>query len=274
MATYGEYLARGIDPLAATAWAAADTEDDDDESENVERQFNRPSEEQPDVLSEALNDARLRMSPAPYPAIGHDSTGVVGLHVDRDHTPLRLELCSDWSEDLAVAMLPSAILSAYRSALDRQYRNARIASDNEACQPIPPPEPSTPAEGYRCAPRSTRDIGNDVRDCINRADFLIEELKAEAVRRERDAAPTAAPRSVEVQLDGPWLTVCQINAEWAAEVTAARLMTEFSAAVQRAKDESEEAAPSPLDDAKSALIAELNSLARESLTALRNLTDG
>lgn len=274
MATYGEYLARGIDPGAATAWAAADAEGDDDESENQARQDGSPSEKQPDVLSEALNDARLRMSPAPYPAIGHDSTGVVGLHVDRDHTPLRVELRSDWSEDLAVPMLPAAILSAYRSALDRQYRNARIAFDNEACQPISLPESSAPVEGDRCAPRSARDIGDDVRDCINRADFLIEELKAEAVRRERDAAPTAAPRSVEVKLDGPWLTVCQINAEWAAEVTAARLMTEFSVAVQRAKDESEEPAPSPLDDAKSALVAELNSLARESLAALRILAEG
>src|ERR1700712_5794765 len=205
MATYGEYLARGIDPGAATARAAADAEDD--ESENLAQQHNSASEKQPDALSEALNDARLRMSPAPYPAIGHDSTGVVGLHVDRDHTPLRLELRSDWSEDLAVPMLPSAILSAYRAALARQYRDARIASDDEACQPIPPPESATPVEGYRCAPRSARDIGDDVRDCFNRADSLIEELKAEAARRERDAAPTAAPRSVEVQLDGPWLTV-------------------------------------------------------------------
>jgi hypothetical protein len=274
MATYGEYLARGIDPAAATSWAAADAADGDDESENAARQHSSPSEKQPNVLSEALNDARLRISPAPYPAIGHDSTGVVGLHVDRDHTPLRLELGSDWSEDLAVPMLPSAILSAYRAALARQYRDARIAFDDEACQPIPPPESSTPVEGYRCAPRSARDIGDDVRDCINRADSLIEELRAEAVRRERDTAPTAATRSVDVQLDGPWLTVCQINAEWAAEVTAARLMTEFSVAVQRAQDESEEAAPSPLDDARSALVAELNSLARESLDALRNLAEG
>ena len=38
MATYGEYLARGIDPAAATAWAAADAEDDGDESNNLAQQ--------------------------------------------------------------------------------------------------------------------------------------------------------------------------------------------------------------------------------------------
>lgn len=272
MATYGEYLARGIDPAAATAWAAADAEDDGDDSNNVAQQHNSLSETRPEVLSEVLNDARLRMSPAPYPAIGHDPTGVVGLHVDRDHTPLRLELRSDWSEDLAVPMLPSAILSAYRAALDRQHRDARIASDEEACQPVP--DSLTPLEEYRCAPRSAKNIGDDIRDCINRADFLIEELKAEAARSEGAAALTAAARSVEVELDGPWLTVCQINAEWAAEVTAARLMTEFSFALQHAKDESEKPAPSLLDEARTALIAELNSLARESLAALRNLAEG
>src|SRR6185312_3358965 len=102
MATYGEYLARGIDPAAATAWAAADAEDDGEEPKNAAQQYSSLSESQPEVLSEALNDARLRMSPAPYPAIGHDPTGVVGLHVDRDHMPLRLELSSDWSAELAI----------------------------------------------------------------------------------------------------------------------------------------------------------------------------
>ncbi|MDT5138110.1 MAG: hypothetical protein QOD58_2372, partial [Mycobacterium sp.] len=52
MATYGEYLARGIDPAAATAWAAADAEDDGDDSNNVAQQHNSLSETRPEVLSE------------------------------------------------------------------------------------------------------------------------------------------------------------------------------------------------------------------------------
>jgi hypothetical protein len=271
MATYEDYLALGIDPATATSWATADVED---ESEGAVVELISVPDPDSETLSEALNDARLRTSPAPYPAVGHDSTGVVGLHVDRDHTPLRLELCSDWSEDVAVSTLPSAILSAYRAALDHQYRDARIASDEEACQPVPPPDVLTPLEEYRRAARLVRNIGDDVHDCISRADTLINALKAEAAERECAAASAAAPRSVEVQLDGPWLTVCQINAEWAAEVTAARLMNEFSVALRRAKGTSEMPAPSPLDDAKDALIAELNSLARESLAALRDLAEG
>jgi hypothetical protein len=271
MATYEHYLAPGVDPATATSWATADVAD---ESEGAAAELISVADPDSETLSEALNDARLRTSPAPYPAVGHDSTGVVGLHVDRDHTPLRLELCSDWSEDIAVSALPSAILSAYRAALDHQYRDARIASDEEACQPVPPPDVLTPLEEYRRAARLVRNIGDDVHDCISRADTLINALKAEAAERECAAASTAAPRSVELQLDGPWLTVCQINAEWAAEVTAARLMNEFSVALGRAKGTSEKPAPSPLDDAKDSLIAELNSLARESIAALRDLAEG
>src|ERR1700738_3467556 len=171
MAAYGEYLARAMDPATATAWAAADAEDDDEpapaprwcESENIAQQYNSPSGARPEVLGEALDDARLRMSPAPYPVIGHDSTGVVGLHVDRDHTPLRLELPSDWSQDVAIRKLPSAILGAYRAALDRQYHAARIASDEEACQPVPTADSLTPLEEYRCAPRLAQNIRDDIR---------------------------------------------------------------------------------------------------------------
>ena len=271
MATYEDYLALGIDPATATAWATADAED---EPEGIAAKPNSTSDRHSETLSEPLHDARLRMSRAPYPAIGHDSTGVVGLHVDRDHAPLRLELRSDWSEELAIRSLPSAILSAYRAALDSQYRDARVAPNEEACQPVPAPDCLTPLDEYRGAPRLAKNIGDDVRDCINRADLLLEELKSEAARRERDASLTTAPHQVEVELDGPWLTVCQINAEWAAEVTTARLMTEFSVALQRAKDESGKPIFSPSDDAKNALIAELNCLARESLAALRNLAEG
>jgi hypothetical protein len=185
MATYEDYLALGVDPATATCWATADVAD---ESEGAAAELISVADPDSETLSEALNDARLRTSPAPYPAVGHDSTGVVGLHVDRDHTPLRLELCSDWSEDIAVSALPSAILSAYRAALNHQYRDARIASDEEACQPVPPPDVLTPLEEYRRAARLVRNIGDDVHDCISRADTLINALKAEAAERECAAA--------------------------------------------------------------------------------------
>lgn len=129
-------------------------------------------------------------------------------------------------------------------------------------------------EEYRSAPRSAKNIGEDVYAVSDRADRFIAELRSEKARRELDAAVTGPPRTVGVRIDGRFMVDCQINAAWAAQATAPRLMDEFYVAVQRAKDESEAASPSLLEGEKQALMAELNSLTRESLAALRYLAEG
>jgi hypothetical protein len=292
MPGYEEYLARGVDPATARAWADADA-DADDEFEEADPELSaakyvvrqQPSlitsiapqtaaslgigSEQAQTLNETLHDLSLRTGPAPNPAIGRDPTGMVSLHVDREHTPFRIELRNDWDEKLSAETLPTAIFGAYRAALDIQHNEARDAASHEK-----PPQPATlrdligPLDAYRDGPRSLDSFRSSVYAACDRANRLVAELDAEAAALKLPAAP-AEPRTVTLQLDGPWLVGCQINAAWASEVAAARIMNEFAVALQQARESAHSAAQSSLEGEKQALLAELGNLTREGIAALQ-----
>ena len=101
MPGYEEYLARGVDPATARAWADADADADaDDEFEEADPELSaakyvvrqQPSlitsiapqtaaslgigSEQAQTLNETLYDLSLRTGPAPNPAIGRDPSDV------------------------------------------------------------------------------------------------------------------------------------------------------------------------------------------------------
>lgn len=128
MVSYEEYLAQGADKITARAWADADREAEADEpvwaakprrldfsgrqerprtattAAGLSSSVGSPPAEDPE-LSQALDDLQLRVGPAPAPAVGRDPTGMVGLHVDREHTPVRLELRTEWAKALSAATL-------------------------------------------------------------------------------------------------------------------------------------------------------------------------
>lgn len=289
MGSYEDYLAQGMDPATARAWADADAAEEDEEyrspSEPEQASFTVPQHFpaftaiSPEAaasiglgptaaaaLTGTLHDLRLRTAPAPGPALGRDLTGMVGLIVDEQHTPVRLELRNDWAESLSAEMLPTAVFGAYRAALNIQYQQAREAASQE-----PPPQPATlqdligPMDDFRDPPRSLDSFRRDVYAACDRADQLSAELESEAATRKAAIPPQA--RTITVQLDGPWLVGCQINSEWAAEAAGARIMNEFAAALQQAREQ--QAAGSPLEDEKRALLARLSNLTREGIAALQ-----
>ena len=291
MGTYEEYLDKGVDPATARAWADADAAGEGEGQlppSEPETSNNIALQQYPGItaispaaaasmglgptaaetLNGTLQDLRLRTGPAPGPAIGRDATEMVSLHVDENHTPVRLELRTEWAETLSPEMLPTAIFGAYRAALNIQYEEARSAARSQ------PPQPAAtlqdligPLDDYRDAPRSLDRFREDVYSACDRADRLSAELASEAAAR-KDVASPPAPRTLAIQLDGPWLVGCEVNAAWAADAAAARIMNEFAAAVQQARDE-QSAAGSPLEGEKQALLVELGNLTREGIAALQ-----
>jgi hypothetical protein len=280
VATYEEYLARGVDSGTARAWSRADAEDEDEDDYPA----HIAGMSTPQIASGfgpdpgfdlALREVQLRLGPAPHPVTGRDSTGMVGVQVDRQHTPQRLELRNEWDEAISARMLESAIFAAYRAALDIQYQQA--SADDSGSHPRP--ELAVPGyldftAGYFGVPRSPAAVGEDVRAAMDRADRLIDEMKDQASRRGLISPLNEPPRTIKVELDGHLMSGCRVNAQWATQVTAGRLRDEFFIAVQRAREESASAESSPLQGERDALIVELNNLARESLAELRYLAQG
>jgi hypothetical protein len=295
VATFEEYLAQGVDPGSARAWSRADDEDEEGDTAYVapvrrSEPGYRERHDEPaagmttpqtalgfgtDPGSDlALREVQFRLGPAPHPVTGRDSTGMVGVHVDRQHTPQRLELRNEWDEAISARVLETSIFAAYRAALDTQYQQSADDSGSH-----PRPEHAVTdyldfAAGYFGVPRSPAAVGEDVRAAIDRADRLIDEMKDQASRRRLTSPLNESPRTIKVELDGHLMSGCHVNAQWATQVTAGRLMDEFFIAVQRAREESASAESSPLQGERDALIAELNSLARESLAELRYLARG
>lgn len=289
MGTYEEYLAQGVDPATARAWADADADAGEPAEPAaaapptyvVTQQFPGFSAISPEAaasigldpdaataLNGTLHDLRLRTGPAQGPAVGRDGTGMVGLYIDEQHTPVRLDLRTDWAERLSAEMLPAAVFAAYRAAMDIQYEDARAAADRQPAQPAASLQDLIGSlDDYRDPPRPLERFRADVYSACDRADRLSAELASEAAAR-KAAESSTAPRTIAVQLDGPWLVDCQINAAWAEQAAAARIMNEFAAALQRAKDE-QSAAGSALESVKQALLAELGKLTREGIAALQ-----
>lgn len=292
MGTYEEYLTQGVDPATARAWADADAEADAEadaqepaapapSTHDVPQQLPSFDAISPEAaasmgldagaataLNGTLHDLRLRTGPARGPAVGRDGTGMVGLYIDEQHTPVRLDLRTDWAARLSAEMLPAAIFAAYRAAMDIQYEDARSAAGTQPAQPAATLQDLIGSlDDYRDPPRPLERFRADVYSACDRADRLSAELATEAAARKAAESP-AAPRTIAVHLDGPWLVDCQINAAWAEQAAAARIMTEFAAALQRAKDE-QSAAGSALESAKQALLAELSKLTREGIAALQ-----
>ncbi|BDB43722.1 MULTISPECIES: hypothetical protein [Mycobacterium] len=293
MGTYDEYLSQGVDPATARAWADADAADTDavdeaaGQSHEPRHRFVAPPLQAFTALSpetaaeiglapaaaaafaDTLQDLRLRTGPAPGPAIGRDTTGMVALTVDEMHTPLRLDLRNDWTDAVPAQALPTAIFGAYRAALDIQYQQARQAASDE-----PPPKPATlqdlvgPLDDYRDPPRPLARFREDVYAACDQANRLSTALASAAAARKAGGAP-AEPRTIAVQLDGAWLVGCQINAEWAEQAAAARIMNEFAVALQQAKDN--QAGGPALEAEKQALLAQLSNLTREGIAALQYL---
>lgn len=222
----------------------------------------------------AMRDLELRARPAPHPVTGYESTGTVGVQVDERHRPVRLELRRHWTEEYPSSELAGAILVAYSAALRTQHEDSREAGDYE--REAPSPTPVQDIWDYPGAPRSADRIEADARITLEQAAEVADRLIAKipgVARSDEDVI--ANPRTISVQLSGPFLVDCQVNVDWANKVDSSRIMNEFYEALERAREtEAEKGAErselAALERTAFALVAEMQELSREAIAALRS----
>lgn len=226
------------------------------------------------AFREAMRNLELQAGPAPYPVTGYENTGTVGVQVDEHHRPVRLELRRHWTAEYRSNELASAILSAYSAALKVQHRDAREADADEREKSSLPIAPDV--LDYPGVPRSAERIEADAKITLEHAmevaDRLIAKIPSEP-HFEKDVIGN--PRTVSVQLRGPFLIGCQVNGDWVDNADPSRIMNEFYGALERAREEeSEQDAErfelSSLEREASALIGEMQELSREAIAALRS----
>ncbi|PYC73898.1 hypothetical protein C7C45_06070 [Micromonospora arborensis] len=215
--------------------------------------------------------AAMQSQPKPSEGHGTDPSGCVGLVVDPDGLPSRIEVRAGWQRHVAAAELGPLVLLVFQETAAQATQAWSESFDLDAWRSRAEAARAGEREGAGLPPlQQARPFGSP-RDPLTLTEEALKALKA---TRDQAAAPPVTvtgwdgDRAVSITLTPGGLQGCTINPRWALRQGASALNAALREALRAARAAIEEHAARRRAEAQG-----LDDLAREALATLARFQD-
>lgn len=215
--------------------------------------------------------AAMQSQPRPNEGRGTDPNGCVGVVVDPDGLPSRIEVWTGWQRHVAAEELGSLVLRLFREVAAQTMRAWSASFDLDAWRSRAEAAQAAEQENAGLPPLAQAQAFGTPRDLLT---LTEEALKALTATRGQAAAPPVTAtgwdgdRAVSITLTPGGLQGCTINPRWATRSGTSALNAALREALGEARAAMEEYAARRRAEAQG-----LDDLAREALATLARFHD-